>query len=71
MNRDDTGAPVKDCLGGDRICPEWKRRQEEDRPVDGGTTSSIWDTRSWKFMGLRCREQGEVALPTPAPRHGS
>ena len=25
--------------------------------------SSIWDARSWRYMDLRCREQGDVALP--------
>lgn len=43
---------------------KWERRQGEARLVEGRTMSSLWGTQSWKYMDLRCREQGEV---TPHP----
>ena len=63
-NRDDAGAPVKETASVVTASSKWKRRQEEARLAEGRTTSSLRGTWSWEYMGLRCREQGEV---TPHP----
>lgn len=44
---------------------KWERRQEEARLVEGRTMSCLWDTWSWKYMDLRCREQREVTTHPP------